>query len=91
MVVWFWNATTKDFYKTMKKKSLSYEIWTGPMDVDWLVAEIRYDGEHVATLKEWGEVLEFHPVMKDGFISLPTDRFIELLKEAREHLRKQGQ
>ncbi len=68
-------------------RKISYQIATGPMKEDWLVAEILYGEEHVGDLIEWGEQLYLYPRESGEFWKLPVEEFIETLKKARERVR----
>ena len=68
--------------------SFHYLISTGPMEEDWLVAEI-YVNEHeqFAELWEWGEKLVIFPRTDGKTWDIPMEEFLEILAKARERVR----
>lgn len=37
------------------------QISTGPMEEDWLIAELLYGDEHLGDIVEWGEKIYLYP------------------------------
>ena len=66
---------------------LKYQIFTGPFDKDWLVAELLYGDEHIGELVEWGEKLVLFPSKNDKILTFSVDEFINTIKAAREEVR----
>jgi hypothetical protein len=66
---------------------ISYQIVTGPMEEDWLVAEILYGKEQIGDLIEWGEKLILYPKNNGELWKLPVDEFLETIRAARERVR----
>ena len=65
---------------------LKYQIFTGPLDQDWLVAELLYGDEHIGDLIEWGEKFVLYPRNNGESLSFSVDEFINTIKAARERV-----
>jgi hypothetical protein len=68
-------------------QKIKYQIFTGPMEKDWLVAELLYDDEHIGDLVEWGEKLILYPRIDGEYWNLPVVELLETIKSAREEVR----
>ncbi len=66
---------------------MMYRISTGPMDEDWLVAELLYGEDHFADLIEWGEKIILYPRSTREALTLPIDELLETIKTAKEEVR----
>ena len=64
----------------------THQIFTGPLDVDWLVSELYYGEEHVGDLVEWGEKLILYPKADGGVWQFPLDEFIKAVTIAKERV-----
>jgi hypothetical protein len=67
-----------------------YQITSGPLDKEWLVAEIRFGDEHIADLVDWGDRLVINN-SSGKFWNFPTNEFLTIIQEARERLRRMAQ
>lgn len=69
------------------KDKIRYQLFSGPLEEDWLTAEILYGEEHIGDLVEWGEKLFLYPRENGEFWKLPVDEFLETIKLAKERVR----
>lgn len=67
--------------------SMRYMIFTGPMEVDWLVAEIYVDDEQFADIQDWGEKIMVYPRLDGLPWSIPVDELLNTIETARERVR----
>ena len=69
------------------EKTIHYQIFTGPLEVDWLIAEILYGNEHIGDLVEWGEKFLIYPKDDGQPWEFPANDFVKVIQEARERVR----
>lgn len=62
---------------------IKYQIFTGPLEEDWLVAELYYEDEHLADIGEWGEKILIHPRIDGKSWNLSIDDLIDIIQSAR--------
>lgn len=69
-------------------KHFSIQIATGPLDEDWLVAEINYDGEPLAEISERGEKVTIFPRQMNDIWQFPLEGFLEVLDLVRRRVNR---
>ena len=61
-------------------------IFTGPLDREWLVAEISYKGEEWAELSEFGKTITLFGRSDNSPWILPYDEVIHILENAKDEV-----
>jgi|WetSurMetagenome_2_1015567.scaffolds.fasta_scaffold198434_2 hypothetical protein len=61
-------------------------IFTGPLDKEWLVAEIYYKGEEWSELTEFGEKVTLFARNDNTPWVLPYDEVIQILNKAKNEV-----
>lgn len=62
-------------------------ITTGPLDEDYLIAEIYYKGEEWAELSDFGTILKIHPKAINQPWILNVEEVVDVIKLAQDKLR----
>jgi len=68
-------------------EKLRFQIFTGPLEEEWLVAELFYGDEMWGELTEWGEKLILYPRQNGEPWRFSTKDAMEMLKQARQQVR----
>lgn len=66
---------------------MRYQIFTGPMDEEWLVAELYYGEDMWGELTEWGEKIILYPREDGQPWRFTIKDMIEILRQAQERVR----
>jgi hypothetical protein len=68
---------------------IRYQIFTGPMDEDWLVAELLYEKEHFGDIVEWGDKIILYPRNNREPWKFPIDELVETITLARKQVSRE--
>lgn len=67
-------------------EKMNLKIFTGPLNEEWLVAELYFEEEMWGELVEWGEKLILYPRLDGEPWRLSTKDVVELIKMAQERV-----
>lgn len=65
-----------------------FQVFTGPFEEDWLVAELFIDDEMWGELTEWGNKLIIYPKKNGEPWKFSSNEALELIKQAQARVRR---
>lgn len=70
-------------------EKMRFQIFSGPLDEEWLVAELLYGEEMWGELIEWGETLIFYPRQSGEPWRFSTKDVLTVIAQAQARVRPQ--